>query len=713
MGSGPYDEELLKRALNECAQEPVHAPGAIQAHGVLVAVDEDLKRVLQVSANVAELLEVDVEEALEMRPVELLGQSLLRRARKEIAREGRAKGFATAPILRGGRRAFHVTAYRSDGALVLEIERDVREGVKRMLASLSEMVMQLSAAKDIDTLLDMLVRHARALSGNDRAVAYRFVEEWHGVVVAEDRAPHVGRFLGQHFPAGEIPEQVRALYLRNPVRFIQDVSQPSVPLVPALNPLTNKPLDMGDGVLRAVSPVHVQYLKNMGNLSSHSIAIRSGNVLWGLLSMHAVRPNPLPAHLRNGLLVLTQVATQRLFLLEKEKDEQFMQAVTETRSRLTRSQRRLPEPAELLEQQGKDWMALYRACGIALVYHDTMASIDLVPSRKYISAILELLRERASDGGVWATEHLEGEGDLPEGRHGCCGLLAVSLMRGVYDEGWLLIFRAEEPVVRAWAGQPKHRLKHEGDKVILTPRKSFDAWVDEVRGHSAPWREIEIRKARDLAEDLGILVAALEISHLRDEAERTSRELSRVNQRLGHIAHTDALTEVWNRRGIEDAIETQLALAEREGRPFAVFLFDIDHFKRINDTLGHPKGDEVLRRLAQVVSHELRRGDSIGRWGGEEFVFVASGTELEPAMALAERLRQRVEQQDFGVDGKVTVSVGVAAWRPGDSIDTLVERADEAVYEAKRSGRNRVCRESPPPPRSRERSPHADQRRRH
>src|SRR5690606_3502725 len=156
---------------------------------------------------------------------------------------------------------------------------------------------------------------------------------------------------------------------------------PAVPLIPRDNPMTGKPLDMGDGVLRAVSPVHAQYLQNMGNPSSHSIAIRSDKVLWGLLSMQTTVPKPLPPHLRNGLLVLTQAASQRLFLLEKEQDEQFTLAIHESRSMLTPSQRRLPEPAELLENHGRNWMRIFRACGVALVYHDTIASLDLVPSR--------------------------------------------------------------------------------------------------------------------------------------------------------------------------------------------------------------------------------------------------------------------------------------------------------------------------------------------
>lgn len=691
----PASEFELQRALQHCAEEPVHAPGAIQPQGALLCMDAEFRNVLQASANLSDYLDITAEDALAMTPAEIFNGSQLRSLKKAIG-DGMRPNAATLVLARrvsGHRKHFHITTYRSGPCVIVELEPEARRGIRQLLATLNDRIAMISGVMEPEEVLDILVRSARELSEHERAVVYAFDEQWHGHVLAEDRVDEAASFLGHRFPAGDIPAQVRSLYLVNSVRTIPDANATAVPLVLSANPGTGQPLDLSLGVLRAVSPVHVEYLHNMGVAASTSIAIISEKKLWGLLSLHGFEAKSLQPSIRSSLQLLVQAASQRLFLLQAEKEEAFVAKVHESRNLLSEERGRLPEPSTLLERHGQEWRRLFRACGIVLVHHDGVTSIDAVPERRHLDRLVAWLREHAAGERAWSTdalaEHLPAE--LTETLHGCCGLLALSLMDNILDSGWLLLFREERRVTHLWAGSEHGSVEERDGRLVLSPRRSFDVWREEIRGHSEPWTETELRAGRDLGEDLAVLVSALEISQLRDQAERQSKALLEANRSLDAIAHTDTLTDVWNRRRVEEAIDTELAIAEREGRDFAVLLFDVDYFKRVNDTYGHDVGDDVLKGLAGLVNDERRGGDMLGRWGGEEFVIAASGTDLDHALAVAERLRHRVEDAEFGAAGHVTISVGVSAWQPGDTRDAIIKRADEAMYSAKRAGRNRVC----------------------
>lgn len=160
------------------------------------------------------------------------------------------------------------------------------------------------------------------------------------------------------------------------------------------------------------------------------------------------------------------------------------------------------------------------------------------------------------------------------------------------------------------------------------------------------------------------------------------------------VANTDALTELSNRRHLEHLIEEERARASRYDRSFSVILFDLDHFKRINDLHGHQVGDEVLKGVRTLLVEHIRQVDTLGRWGGEEFLLVVPEMPLDPSRLLAERLRMVIERHVFERAERLTASFGVAEYQPGDTVETLTKRADEALYRAKAQGRNLVVVEA-------------------
>ena len=171
-------------------------------------------------------------------------------------------------------------------------------------------------------------------------------------------------------------------------------------------------------------------------------------------------------------------------------------------------------------------------------------------------------------------------------------------------------------------------------------------------------------------------------------------ELTQVRQDAAwfqRLANHDFLTDLPNRRQLETVLNTAIAQASRNGTPCAALVIDIDHFKRLNDRFGHPTGDKVLREISRRLRNELRAGNTLGRWGGEEFVVVAPQTELYEAQQLGERLLYAVRADPISGEHLVTVSIGITTYRPGDTPETLIARADRALYRAKQAGRDRLA----------------------
>jgi diguanylate cyclase (GGDEF)-like protein/PAS domain S-box-containing protein len=168
-------------------------------------------------------------------------------------------------------------------------------------------------------------------------------------------------------------------------------------------------------------------------------------------------------------------------------------------------------------------------------------------------------------------------------------------------------------------------------------------------------------------------------------------EFIKLEEQLEMLAATDSLTGIWNRMKFDEQLNYELTRAKRYDHPLGVILFDIDHFKNINDTYGHPEGDHVLKAIAAITQKSVRESDLFARWGGEEFILLLPYTTLEQASAFAERLRLEIEMFDFGQMGSITASFGVSAYYPDDTIDTVMKRVDAALYHAKNGGRNQIA----------------------
>lgn len=669
------DDPDLEAALETCGREPVHIPGAIQPHGALIAMDAQLQGVRQVSANLESFLGVSVQDALAMTPEQLFTRRWLDQIRTQMDSENHYGELIVSLRVRGRAQRFRLRLFRSGSRVVVELEFVSGNPERLLFGALADWQGALSGHTDRDGLLQALVTLVRELAGYDRVMIYRFDEAWNGSVVSECRADGTASYLGHHFPASDIPPQVRRLYSIKRVRDIPDATAAAVPLVPAIDPVDNTPLDLSRGILRAVAPIHVSYLANMGVVASMSIALHLDGRLWGLLACHATSPNVLSPTLRDALSALVQTTCIQLALIQAREEAVLVHRANDSRGILVDQREEFADPEEIVARHGPAWLELFRAAGAVLVAGDRVATVGAVPDAGSIHAIADWLQEHHAGEVAWSSNAI-----ARTGLAAVCepvraaGMLAIRLPIRNPRKAWLVFFRTEKAETRIWAGNPDKAIHFQSGR--MSPRKSFESWKEVVRGQSAPWAAVELRSAADLASDLAVLIAASEVT--------------RLNQRLEHLATSDHLTGLWNRYRMEEAIDHELSVAERYGRPCALVMFDIDHFKRFNDARGHDAGDEVLAQVARTVALQLRGTDHVSRWGGEEFIVLSVNTDLKGASCLAERLRGAIEALAILDYGVVTASFGVALHRKGEQRRDLVKRADLAMYAAKQGGRNRV-----------------------
>jgi len=690
-------DKKFRQALELCASEPVHTPGAIQPAGCLVVLDALMERITHISANIADYLGVNSADAVGMTPEKLLGDDVLKQMRKQLPQQQEPpRVFRTTRKVDGRVRQYQVSLYRSDEYVVGEFEASQHDLQDDVLVTVDSWMLRMSGAETVGVLFDTLCEAVRVLTGYDRIKVYAFDPDWHGTVVAENRNEKLPALLGHSFPASDIPPQVRALYDINPVRVIPDATVESVPLVVAGDG-DDVPLDLSPGVLRAVSPVHRMYMANMETAASFSIGIHSRGKLWGILAGHARQPRCLAPVLREAAHAMVQLAAQRLGKLNVQAESAFLKQVRGSRALLVGGmQGQMSGPESILREKAAMWLALFHSCGCVLLDGERQFPVGAVPEAEVLAKVRDWLDAgHMHTTGIWQSHrlsHTELAGLVPPGV--ACGMMAIPLPLG-RPGCYLLLFRPEKVRTYRWAGEPYKLIREENGVPSISPRRSFAVWEEEVKGQSLEWSELEQDAVLDVAENLAVAISRQEIVLVNEQLKREQQALKIANERLKKLAHTDPLTQIWNRLRMEAIIDAELSAARRYGRYFAFLLFDIDHFKAINDRHGHEAGDRVLVAVTEAVYQSLRDTDHFGRWGGEEFVVLATHSDLEQGIRLAERLREVVEGLKIDGIGTVTASFGVVAWRDGDTRRALVNRADQAMYYAKEAGRNGVASEKP------------------
>lgn len=482
----PEDFEEL---LANCADEPIRFPGAIQPHGALLTLREPDLQIVQVSANVASLFNHPPETLLGQPLDTLLGADNARTV-QQIASQ---LNFIDAPALHVtlNGNEFEGLLHRHQGVLVLEFEPRYEhfqpKSVNGRASNLGKMLQHLQSAKTLQALYEISVSEIQAMTGYDRVLIYRFEEEGHGQVIAEASAPSMELFNGLFFPASDIPEQARELYRTNWLRIIPNADYEPVPLLPKLHPDTGKPLDLSFATLRSVSPIHCQYMKNMGVLSSMSISLMKGDKLWGLISCGNREPLHVPNDLRTTCQTIGQVLSLQISAMEALDISRQREEKVEALDTLNQAMSASADTVfDGLAQCPQVLMDLVLAGGVAIIEGQQLHRYGNCPEPAQIRALHKWLQDTGQP--VFASHHLSAVyPPAADYQPVASGVLAMSLPKPV-DNG-VLWFRPEVKENIQWSGDPQKPLALEKSDagLRLRPRTSFEIWKVEMAGISTKW----------------------------------------------------------------------------------------------------------------------------------------------------------------------------------------------------------------------------------
>ena len=493
----PEDFEEL---LANCADEPIRFPGAIQPHGALLTLREPDLQIVQVSANVASLFNHPPETLLGQPLDTLLGADNARTV-QQIASQ---LNFIDAPALHVTLNGseFEGLLHRHQGVLVLEFEPRYEhfqpKSVNGRASNLGKMLQRLQSAKTLQALYEISVSEIQAMTGYDRVLIYRFEEEGHGQVIAEASAPSMELFNGLFFPASDIPEQARELYRTNWLRIIPNADYEPVPLLPKLHPDTGQPLDLSFATLRSVSPIHCQYMKNMGVLSSMSISLMKGDKLWGLISCGNREPLHVPNDLRTTCQTIGQVLSLQISAMEALDISRQREEKVETLDTLNQAMSASADTVfDGLAQCPQVLMDLVLAGGVAIIEGQQLHRYGNCPEPAQIRALHKWLQDTGQP--VFASHHLSAVyPPAADYQPVASGVLAMSLPKPV-DNG-VLWFRPEVKENIQWSGDPQKPLALEKSDagLHLRPRTSFEIWKVEMAGISTKWSSGDRFAANDL-----------------------------------------------------------------------------------------------------------------------------------------------------------------------------------------------------------------------
>jgi two-component system, chemotaxis family, sensor kinase Cph1 len=529
--------------LTNCERELIHLAASVQPHGLMLVIDEARQCVVQASANTAELLGTEVSVLLGQ-PVSSLGGDIAARladlaAQAPLDNPAPVQCTVGAP---GALRTLEGCVHRlSARALVVELEpiepalhaESVEPGACSMPTvalsatdlreHLTRAVERFSAAPTLGALADAAVTAYRNLTGYDRLMVYQFDPDGHGKIIAEARDPRLDSLLGHHYPATDIPQRARQLYIRNRVRVLADVHYVASPLVPRLLPLTGEDTDMSMCALRSMSPLHTQYLKNMGVTATLVVSLVHEGKLWGLVAAHHYSPRNLRYPVRAAADLMAEVMVTRIAAIENYAHAQVAIQVRRLEQRLIEATSTEGDWRHALLRNPRTLLQPLQATGAALFHDNEVLTTGDVPSTPELRSLLAWVNARPDEAPFHCASIGKAAPHLASLTPTASGVLAMRLSRSRPD--FLMWFRKEQLSTVTWGGDPNKAVVG-NDPLDLSPRRSFAAWSEIVRGTALPWSasDLALGKAMGLAladiivqvHAVRLLIAEHQLGQIRD-----------------------------------------------------------------------------------------------------------------------------------------------------------------------------------------------------
>lgn len=482
-----------------CGSLPLNNVNLIQDYGYLIVTDRADMTIVQLSENAEDVLGNTPEQLINSQLSEFLHPSSYQ-AISELA-SAHASSRIPVTITFADNQTRSALLHLKPEYLIFEIEGRIHSNTRYLTSVLSEVQAAITAiegAGSLQAVSEAAISELKKMSGFDGVLMYQFDKDWNGKVIAEEKTAKLESYLGQTFPASDIPKQARELYLKNPYRQIPKRDFQPVSLYPVVNPLTDGFLDLSDCNLRSVPSVHREYMKNMGINASMSIRVLKDGQLWGLISCHHIEPKYIDMEMCSIFELLSGIISSRISDILSRDANSISNALQQTRNNIIDRLYHKKSLGDALFNDSKtNLLNLLSLSGAVLCFDQERIISGDVPDSNFVEELLLWIDNKKLQG-LFHTDHLS---ELLEEsqvyKKQASGLLVIPIDPG--NSEYLLCFRPEIEGTIDWGGNPNEAINFEADGKNYHPRNSFKLWKEKVDSFSAPWNAAELNAARDLA----------------------------------------------------------------------------------------------------------------------------------------------------------------------------------------------------------------------
>ncbi len=530
------DKNVLSSVdLTNCDREPIHLLGHVQPFGFALVLSRDFT-VISASEDAGDFLNLGHDKIIGLSLADVIETHTVHiiRGRIQLLRSPDAVERIFGVSLTKSAPLFDIAVHFSGRHILIDGEPHVAETELNASDFVRTMLGRLRHTATFNAFCREAVRQMRGLTGFDRVMIYRFAPDGAGEVIAEMAASSLVSFLGLHYPATDIPKQARELYQRNWLRIIPDINARQVPLAPQVSP--DGPIDMSMSMVRAVSPIHIEYLQNMGVGASMSVSILRDGKLWGLFACHHYGPHLISFERRTAAELFGQMFSWILESREREQDIAYEARARELNQKIMTAMASgdptLDTVTDLLDE-----LRQVVDCDGAGIWNDGHITLrGLTPSGEEFTELVRFMNQRDVPGVYAINEISKVYPRAADFADRAAGLLAVPISRAQRD--YLVFFRAEVTRSVTWAGDPTKPATIGPNGVRLTPRKSFEAWRETVRGQSTHWTDVDIRIAESFR--VTLLEVIFRMTDAAEKERRTAQErqellIAELNHRVRNI----------------------------------------------------------------------------------------------------------------------------------------------------------------------------------
>jgi light-regulated signal transduction histidine kinase (bacteriophytochrome) len=524
----------IKYDLMNCDAEPIHQIRYVQHHTVLVACTLQDQTITNVTANSSTVFS-KVPDAILGEPLRVLfSDDVLALIEAGVKKDNFNRINPIHAVIQ--QQPYNLVVHIQEKLLVIEVEPRVEEASGwEQLAQVDEAIQRMQGTSELEKLLQITVDEVQLVTGYDRVMLYRFDEQYNGQVIAEAKIEELEPFKGLHYPASDIPKQARALYLLNKTRIIADIESKPNRILPSRNPLTQQPLDLTYSTSRGTSPIHIEYLTNMGVRATMSVAVIVEGKLWGLIACHHYADAKfLDFRVRRVVGFIGQILSGYLSLQEIQEFRTSSLNADLLKSRLVEQLNRSWDIVEGLLHGEVSAHELFDSIGVAVHLENTWHTQGETPNVGELMKLVEWLEKQHMTTHFVTNELSDIYPAAEKFKWRASGILAIRIAKSSND--YLIWFRPEESYVVEWGGKPGKVVVKTEDGSRMSPRKSFDKWKQQVDGKAQPWSDVDVQMALSIRNDVldFIFQKYDELKRVNEELQGSYKELESFSYTISH-----------------------------------------------------------------------------------------------------------------------------------------------------------------------------------